>query len=132
VPLRRALAVTATLRLFPLIGRWWLATTGVTDAGVIGVTIAEEFFGGALTTVLFALMMSRVDRRVGATHYTLLASLEVAGKAPGGPIAGMLVGRAHWSYAQVFLLGAGLSAAFLLLLLPLRQRKDPSVPQPGS
>ena len=131
VPLFRALVVTATLRLFPLMGRWWLAQTGVSDAGVIGVTLAEEFFGGALTTVMFAFMMSRVDRRVGATHYTLFASIEVAGKAPGGPIAGLLFGRAHWSYAQVFLLGAALSVAFLFLLLPLRERKDTPAPQPS-
>lgn len=132
VPLFRALAVTATLRLFPLMGRWWLAKTGVTDAGVIGVTVAEEFFGGALTTVMFAFMMSRVDRRIGATHYTLLASVEVAGKSPGGPIGGLLVGRAHWSYAQVLLLSVGLSVAFLFLILPLRERKDTPAPQPSS
>lgn len=132
VPLLRALTLTTTLRLFPLLGRWWLAHAGVTEGGVIGVTIAEEFFGGALTTVMFAFMMSRVDRRVGATHYTLFASIEVAGKAPAGPIAGQLFDRAHWSYAQVFLLGAGLSAAFLFLLLPLRERKDTPAPQPSS
>lgn len=126
LPLYRALTVTATLRVFPLIGRWWLARAGVTDPGIIGVTLAEEFFGGALTTVMFAFMMSRVDRRIGATHYTLFASVEVAGKAPGGPIGGQLVARAHWSYAQVLLLGAALSAAFLFLLLPLRKRRDAS------
>lgn len=132
--LYRALTLTATLRLVPLVGRWWLAQAGVTDAGVIGVTLTEEFFGGALTTVMFAFMMSRVDRRIGATHYTLLASVEVAGKAPGGPIGGQLVERAHWSYAQVLLLGAALSAAFLFLLLPLRKRRDASetLPSTGS
>jgi MFS family permease len=124
MPLLQALSVTATVRLFPLMGRWWLAQTGVTDASVIGVTIAEEFFGGALTTVMFAFMMSRVDRRIGATHYTLLASVEVAGKAPGGPVGGLLVGRAHWRYAQVLLLSVALSTAFLFLLLPLRRRGD--------
>jgi MFS family permease len=132
MPLYGALTLTATLRLFPLIGRWWLAQSGVTDAGVIGVTLAEEFFGGALTTVVFAFMMSRVDRRIGATHYTLFASIEVAGKAPGGPIGGLLVEKAHWSYAQALLLGAALSAAFLILLLPLRPRKKPAAPQPSS
>ena len=132
VPLFRALALTSALRLFPLLGRWWLAHTGVTEAGVIGVTLAEEFFGGALTTVMFAFMMSRVDRRVGATHYTLFASVEVAGKVPGGPIAGLLFDKAHWSYAQVFILGVGLSVAFLFLLLPLREQKDTPAPQPGS
>jgi PAT family beta-lactamase induction signal transducer AmpG len=128
LPLLGALTVTATLRVFPLVGRWWLAKMGVTDASVIGVTMAEEFFGGALTTVMFAFMMSRVDRRISATHYTLLASVEVLGKAPGGPLGGLLVGKAHWSYDQAFMLGVVLSVAFLLLLLPLRRNQTaPSV-----
>ncbi|WP_224241549.1 MFS transporter [Hyalangium gracile] len=130
MPLLGALTLTATLRVFPLVGRWWLATAGVTDEGVIGVTMAEEFFGGALTTVMFAFMMSRVDRRISATHFTLLASVEVAGKSPGGPLGGLLVEKAHWSYAQAFLLGVGLSVAFLFLLLPLRRKADSPTPQP--
>ncbi|WP_224372921.1 MFS transporter [Hyalangium versicolor] len=132
MPLLGALTVTASLRIFPLVGRWWLAKMGVTDAGVIGVTMAEEFFGGALTTTMFAFMMSRVDRRISATHYTLMASVEVLGKAPGGPLGGLLVGKAHWSYAQVFLLGVALSIAFLFLILPLRRQRNSPAPQPTS
>jgi PAT family beta-lactamase induction signal transducer AmpG len=124
-PLLWALGVTATLRIGPLLGRWWLANFGVTPEGFAGVTLAEELFGGALTTVVFALMMSKVDRKIGASHYTLLASVEVAGKLPAGPIGGLLVGAAHWSYAQVFLLGVVLSVAFLALL-PL-QRPRPAL-----
>jgi MFS transporter, PAT family, beta-lactamase induction signal transducer AmpG len=120
LPLWGALSLTASLRILPLAGRWALAQWGVSDASVIGVTLAEEFFGGALTTVMFAFMMAQVDPRIGATHYTLFASLEVLGKAPGGPLGGLLVGEAHWSYAQAFLLGTALSVAFLVLLLPLR------------
>jgi len=30
-----------------------------------------------VTPIVFAYMMSKVDRRIGATHYTLLASVEV-------------------------------------------------------
>ncbi|MFL5343909.1 MAG: MFS transporter [Hyalangium sp.] len=132
MPLLGALAVTATLRIFPLVGRWWLAKLGVSDEGVIGVTLAEEFFGGSLTTVMFAFMMSRVDRRISATHYTLLASVEVLGKSPGGPLGGMLVGKAHWSYAQAFLLGVALSVAFLFLIPLLRRRGASPAPQPTS
>lgn len=126
MPLLGAVGLTATLRVVPLVGRWLLATGGVTDAGVIGVTMAEEFFGGALTTVMFAFMMSRVDRRIGATHYTLLASLEVWGKAPAGPLAGWLADAKHGlglGYANVFLLGIGLSVAFLVLLVPMRRQR---------
>ncbi len=126
MPLLGAVGLTATLRVVPLVGRWLLATGGVTDSSIIAVTMAEEFFGGALTTVMFAFMMSRVDRRIGATHYTLLASLEVWGKAPAGPLAGWIADPRHGlglGYASVFLLGIVLSVAFLGLLVPLRRQQ---------
>lgn len=131
LPMLSALAVTATLRVVPLLGRWWLSTTGVSDSSVIGVTLAEEFFGGALTTVMFAFMMSRVDRRIGATHYTLLASLEVWGKAPAGPLATWLADPKHGlglGYPRVFMLGIALSVAFLALLWPLRRHQRVEAP----
>lgn len=130
VPLLAAVALASLLRVFPLGGEWWLALQGPTEAGVITVTVAEHFFGGVLTTTMFAFMMSRVDRRIGATHYTLLASMEVLGKSPGGPLAGWLATRVGWSYANVFLLGTVLSVAFLVLLLPL-WRAEPS-PRPAA
>lgn len=136
LPLLGAVALTATLRVVPLVGRWLLVKHGVTEASVIGVTLAEEFFGGALTTAMFAFMMSRVDRRIGGTHYTLLASVEVWGKAPVGPLAGWLADSQRglgWGYAGVFMLGIALSLAFLLLLLPLRrQERAGATPQPAS
>lgn len=125
-PLLGAVALTATLRVVPLVGRWLLSTTGVSDSSVIGITLAEEFFGGALTTVMFAFMMSRVDRRIGATHYTLLASLEVWGKAPAGPLATWLADPRHGvglGYPPVFMLGIVLSIAFLALLWPMRRQR---------
>jgi hypothetical protein len=77
---------------------------------------------------MFAFMMSRVDRRIGAAHFTLLAAVELLGKLPIGPVAGILRDDAGWSYAQVFLLGAVLSVAFLLLLLPMRERRELPTP----
>jgi MFS family permease len=132
LPLLGGLAISATLRVLPLIGRWLLATLGPTADRVIGVTLAEEFFGGAITTVMFAFMMSRVDRRIGAAHFTLLAGMELVGKVAAGPLGGLLVGEAHWSYAQVFLTGVVLSIAFLFLLLPLRQRRDAPTSRPSA
>jgi MFS family permease len=114
------------------VGRWWLAAKGVTESSFALVTLSEEFFGGALTTAMFAFMMSRVDRRIGATHYTLLATVELLGKAPGGPIGGVLAKDFGWSYARVFLLGIALSVAFLGLLVPLRQRRAEAAPQPSA
>ncbi|HZI08262.1 MAG TPA: MFS transporter, partial [Archangium sp.] len=80
MPVLGALALASCLRVFPLGWEWWLALQGPTQTGVIAITAAENFFGGMLTTAMFAFMMSRVDRRIGATHYTLLASIEVLGK----------------------------------------------------
>jgi PAT family beta-lactamase induction signal transducer AmpG len=132
MPLLHSVAVTSALRILPLLGRWLLATTGPTAAGVLTVTLTEEFFGGSLTTAMFAFMMSRVDRRVGAAHFTLFAGMELLGKMPGGTLGGLLVGEADWSYAQAFLLGVGLSVAFLFLLLPLHKQRDASEARPST
>ena len=112
-----AVAITATLRLVAVAGEWWLAVITPTANQVIAVTCAESLFGGALTTALFAFMMSRVDRRIGATHYTVLATVEVLGKVPASAVSGILADAT--SYATVFGLATVLSAAFLLLLIPL-------------
>lgn len=117
-----ALMLTATFRVFPLAAQWALAHLGAfSTSAVVVVTCCEAFFGGALTTAMFALMMSRVDRSIGASHYTLLASIEVFGKAPAGPIAGML-GDAL-GYRAVFALATLLSAAYLVLPWRLRKRQ---------
>jgi hypothetical protein len=87
---------------------------------VIGVRVAEHFFGGMLTTAMFALMMSRVDRSIGATHDTLLATVEVLGKSPSRLLSGLLA--KHLGFATVFAMAAVLSFAFLALLAPLREK----------
>jgi hypothetical protein len=116
-----AVALAALLRLVPLGGTWWLATQGRLDGvHVIVVTCAEHFAGGALTTAVFALMMARVDRSIGASHYAVLAAVEVLGKWPAALISGALADAT--SYRVVFAVGWWLSAFFLLALLPLRQR----------
>jgi len=61
--------------------------------------------------------MARVDPRIGATHYTALAALEVAGKMPGGWLSGALAER--WGYPPVFALATLLSILFLALVVPL-------------
>jgi uncharacterized MnhB-related membrane protein len=121
----RAVALTASLRVLPLAAEWALTQVGVTPGRVLAATLAENLVGGALTTAVFALMMSRVDRRVGASHYTLLATVELLGKMPGGPIAGLLH-RAGWSYAGIFALGTLLCVGVLVPLVPLRR----TAPQP--
>ena len=71
-------------------------------------------------------MMSRVDVRIGATHYTLLATIEVLGKMPAAWFSGVIAERLD--YGGLFLLAAALSFAFLFLLIPIsRVPKDPEL-----
>jgi predicted MFS family arabinose efflux permease len=114
-----ALATAALLRLLPDVGIWWLTWAGVSEERVVAVTLTEHFFGGLLTPAVFALMMAQVDRRIGGTHFTLLSVVEVLGKTPGGWLSGVAV--TALGFEGAFGLGAALSAAVLLLLLPLRR-----------
>lgn len=129
VPLVRAVAITGALRVIPLVAQWlvvggaWASTAEV----IIPVTCAEHFFGGLLTTTMFALMMASVDRRIGATHYTLLATVEVAGKSVPGLLSGVLVDA--FSFVPVFGASVVLSLGFLTVL-PFVPRPPP--PQPAA
>lgn len=109
-----AVAAAALFRVLPIAGEWWVSLGAPTPSAVIAVTVAEHFFGGALTTAVFALMMSRVNRRIGATHYTALASLEVLGKYPPEWASGFLA--QHFGYSAVFGAATGLSFLFLALV----------------
>ncbi len=115
--LMRAVGIAAVFRAIPVAGEWWLSTIEPTEAKVIAVTCAEHFFGGALTTAMFAFMMSRVDRRIGATHYTVLAAIEVWGKVPAAWVSGFITDAT--SYPFIFGLAFVLSVAYLGLLIPL-------------
>jgi MFS family permease len=118
--LQLALGITATLRVFPLIGQWALASgwLSLETPQVLSVICAEGFFGGALTTATFAYMMSRVERSIGATHFTALASIEVLGKILGTTLSGFLA--EHLGYEGLFASSVALSFAFLLLLPRIR------------
>jgi len=119
INLLQAVGITALLRAIPVAGEWWLSLVTPTANQVIVVTCAENFFGGALTTAMFAFMMSRVDRRIGATHFTLLAAIEVWGKLSARSISGVIADAT--SYPFVFGLAFALSVAYLILLVPLRR-----------
>ena len=85
MPLLRAVGwcAVAALRALPVAGEWWLTQVDPTPHRILAVTCFEHLFGGALTTAMFAYMMSRVDRQIGATHYTVLAAVRSLGQAPG-------------------------------------------------
>lgn len=120
--LKRAVLLAAVFRVIPLAGQWALvAGLGLpTEQTIIPLTCAEHFFGGILTTTMFALMMASVDRRIGATHFTLLASIEVIGKSGPRLASGFLVDTL--GYQVVFATAVALSAVFLFIV--------PRVPQP--
>ena len=113
----RAVGILAILRIVPLIGEWLLALGYGSYASIFIITSGEHFFGGALTTAMFALMMFTVNKQIGATHYTVLAAVEVLGKSPASLFSGVLAEKL--GYAGLFGLGTLLSVAFLLLLIPL-------------
>lgn len=117
-----ALAWCAALRVAPIVGQLWLTLLPAPGAdAVIAVTAAENFFGGALTTAMFAFMMARVDRRIGAMHYTVLATIEVLGKSISAMAAGPLADATH-GYPVPYATACVLSMAFLALLAALAAR----------
>jgi MFS transporter, PAT family, beta-lactamase induction signal transducer AmpG len=117
--LLHAVGVAAAVRALPVAAACWLTTTQPTPTTIVIVAVTENFFGGVLTTIMFAYMMSRTDRRIGATHFTLLATIEMIGKAPIPILAGLLA--QHHSYTLTFGLGAVLSLLYLGLLVPMRR-----------
>lgn len=119
--LARALVWSSWMRVPALAGVWALAfVQTLAPAAVVVATCAENFFSGVLTTALFAFMMARVDRRIGAAHYAALAALEVWGKLPAAAVSG-LVGES-FGYSSVFGLGVVLSMAYGALLWPALRR----------
>ncbi len=126
IGLLRALAAAAALRALAVGGEWWLSLVEPTTARVVSVVAAESLFGGALTVAMFAYMMSRVDRRIGATHYTLLATVEVMGKLTARWASGFIAEGT--SYPALFALATGLAVAFLVLLVPIFRATSASGP----
>jgi MFS transporter, PAT family, beta-lactamase induction signal transducer AmpG len=109
-PMAAALLGTAALRAIGVAGEWWVSATDVAASGVIAVTYVEHFLGGAITTVVFALMMRHTRREIGGTHFTLLASLEVIGKSWLGGFSGVIA--AGLGYPSLFAIATVLSVAF--------------------
>jgi MFS family permease len=122
VTLPRALAVGSVMRVVALAGQASIAWQAAPSHVLVAVsTCAEHFFSGVLTTVMFALMMSKTDRRIGATHYTLLATIEVIGKAPLALASGFIADAI--GFRGGFALGVGLSLAYWVVLIsPAVQR----------
>lgn len=126
-----ALLWAALLRALGVGAEWWLSLLAVPTASqVIAVTCVEHLLGGAITTVMFALMMHHTERAIGATHFTLLASLEVWGKLPFAALSGVIA--QHLGYRALFGLATVLCAAFSFVVVGLRGRleAEPQVARP--
>ena len=117
------IGVALCVRTIPLGLEWMLTQSSPSAVQVIGVTLLEHFAGGMLTTIMFAFMMAQVDHTIGATHYTILAAVEVMGKSPGAWIAGPIADL--FGYSTVFLMGLGLSLLPFSILYQLRKKIDP-------
>ncbi len=110
-----ALFIPAAFRVLGIAYQWVLVSAGTPSTlAVIGVTVFEHFFAGMITPVMFALMMSRVDRSIGATHYTFLATIEVLGKSPTKFFSGVVAAR--FGFPGAFAVAALASLGFLALL----------------
>lgn len=118
-PILRAMSAAAVFRAVPIFFVFLLTLHHPTRGEVIGVAMAENFFGGLLTTTVFAYMMARTDKRIGASHFTLLSTVEMLGKAPIPLLAGPFAQA--FGYSALFGVGTALSAGFLLLMPALRR-----------
>ena len=120
------LSIVGIIRLIPELGQFGMAMgwIGVDAFNVIGISLAEHLAGGALTTVMFATMMGLVDRRIGATHFTLFACVEVWGKSVSALFSGLSAER--FDFSGAFGLGIALGIVFLLLVSRLPRSLEPN------
>jgi hypothetical protein len=120
----RAFVVAGGARVIALSMPWAIATFGPLPAAfVVLSTSAEHLVSGALTTIMFAFMMRHTDRRIGASHYTALATLEVIGKAPLAMASGWIADRVGAPIS--FAVAVALAAGWVVLFVSVRGRLAP-------
>ena len=91
-----------------------MASKEFSYSSAVVINSLEHLFGGMVTTAFFAFMMDVVDSRIGGTHYTLLASLVVAGMGSASVLAGYFA--SCFGYPLLFIIG-GILTLFPLPLL---------------
>lgn len=96
MPLLHAVSFTLAVRIVPQMLRLWVATSelpwndpGATSAVLLAMC-SEAFAGGVLSTCFFAWMMSLVNKKMGASHFAALTTLEVIGKSVASTFSGVL------------------------------------------
>lgn len=120
ISLGRGLLVAGALRGIPLAAQVAIAFEWLPIDAAPYAIAAEHFFAGMLTTTMFAFMMARVDRTIGASHYTLLATIEVLGKSPPAFLSGVLA--EHLGYGPAFSIGLTTALLWPLLAWPATRR----------
>eukprot|EP00053_Salpingoeca_punica_P008633 m.77239 g.77239 ORF g.77239 m.77239 type:complete len:463 (+) comp14687_c0_seq1:337-1725(+) len=113
----RAAALVCCLELLPQFARFYLSLGSPDPLLVQACVYVEAYIGGLITTLVFALMMAHVSKSSPATHYTLLASVEVFGKGLAGVLSGFLA--ESYGYAFLFGLGTLSTALSCLWFVPL-------------
>lgn len=129
----RALVIAGVCRAIPLLLVFLVIVAGLPAVPWAAATTGvEHFFSGMLTTTMFALMMSRTDRSIGATHYTFLATVEVLGKAPlsfaSGAIADAVGYEGSFAIAVTLALLWSAAAPWLLRAAPVAPATSQSPP----
>lgn len=81
---------------------------------VAGITLVENFIGGAVTVACFNFMFSNVLPGIEGTHYAVFSSVEVLGKIMTGFLANLVV--ESFGFQHTFLSAIVLSFVPLLLL----------------
>jgi predicted MFS family arabinose efflux permease len=120
ISLVRALLFAGGMRGLPMLMTVLIAFGALPVAAAPIAIAAEHFFAGMMTTSMFAFMMARVDRKIGASHYTLLATIEVLGKTPPSLLSGVLAGAL--GFGSAFSVGLGAAALWPILALLLARR----------
>lgn len=92
-----------------------VSISGNPAAMVIFTITVENLSGGALTTAMFSFMMARVNSTIGATHFTALAILEVAGKGIFSMFSGLIVDK--FGFSAAFAGNIALSIWYLFIAL---------------
>ncbi|MDW8245083.1 MAG: MFS transporter [Sandaracinaceae bacterium] len=123
VEIEKILSLLSWLRIGVLGLPWLIVAAGPFPIGLVAAASAlEHFVAGSVTTAMFAWMMQHTDRRIGASHYTLLATVEVLGKSPLSMVAGSL---ASWAGpGTCFGLAMALSTGWALLFRTLLQAPE--------
>jgi PAT family beta-lactamase induction signal transducer AmpG len=117
-----SLAWVGAFRAVPLVAIAVLARMDdpLRSGWVVPITLAEHVAGGMITPILFAFMMDLCDRTVGATQFSALAAVELAGKMSVGAVSGLAADRI--GYAGLFAAGAVISLLWPLLVVRARKR----------